>query len=362
MATSTCSCSGLLMRRRFRSGHWKSLRVIERPSRRRRSPPGREILKPSCRRRRAGPWGSHEAQPGAVRQHRRGGGLDAARAAAPHRARSADARLRQGREPQPRRLGQGPDRPRDHRGRREARRAEAGRRSGRGDERQHRHRPRDRGGDQGLPLHLHHPGQDVEREDPPAARVRRGGDRGADRGAARPPRVLHPEGEDDRGADAGRDLREPALQRRQPARALPRATGPELWEQTEGEDHALRVLAGHRRHRHRCGALPEGEEPEGARRRPATRSARSTSEYARNPREGAGPAVQGRGHRRRQDPDLARLLRRRRVDHGLGRRGFPRRAAPHPGRGDLRRRIGRASTWWRRSRWRAASTTPTPAW
>jgi len=213
--------------------------------------------------------GEHEAQPGALRQHRRGGGLDAARAAAPHRARAAHARLRQGREPESGRLGQGPHRARDHRGRREARRAAGGRRGGRGHERQHRHRARHRRGDQGLPLHLHDPGQDVEREDPPAARLRRGGDRGPHRGSARPPGVLHPEGQDDRGADPGRDLREPALQRRQPARALrehrARALGAD-----EGEDHALRVRAGDRRDRDRRGALPEGEEPEdpGDRRRP----------------------------------------------------------------------------------------------
>ena len=39
---------------------------------------------------------------------------------------------------------------------------------------------------------------------------------------------------------------------------------------------------------------------------PATRSARSTREYARTHKKGAGLALQGRGHRRGQDPDLAR--------------------------------------------------------
>ena len=64
-------------------------------------------------------------------------------------------------------------------------RAQAGRGDRRGHEREHRHRPRDRRRDQGIPLHLHDPRQDVEREDPPAPRLRGRGHRRADRGAAR---------------------------------------------------------------------------------------------------------------------------------------------------------------------------------
>ena len=141
-------------------------------------------------------------------------------------------------------------------------------------------------------------------------------------------------------AHPGRDLRRPALQRRQPRGALPhhraRALGAD-----GGQDHALRVLAGHRRHGHGRGALPEGEEPEGPRGRGRPRGL-DLQRVRADPREGPGPAVQGRGHRRRQDPDLARLLRGRRVDHGLGRRGLPRRAASHARGGHLHRRLGRA--------------------
>ena len=39
-------------------------------------------------------------------------------------------------------------------------------------------------------------------------------------------------------------------------------TGPEIWEQTEGRDHALRLRGGHGRHDHRRRALPQGEESE----------------------------------------------------------------------------------------------------
>ena len=46
-----------------------------------------------------------------------------------------------------------------------------------------------------------------------------------------------------------------------------RTTGPETLGADQGQDHPFRVLAGHGRHRHGSGSLPEGEEPEGPRGR-----------------------------------------------------------------------------------------------
>ena len=286
--------------------------------------------------------------------------MDAPRAPAPHRARDPHARLRQGREPEPGRVGEGPHRPLDHRGRRAAGRAEAGRRDRRGHERQHRHRPRDRRRDQGLPLHLHDPRQDVEREDPAAPRLRGRGHRRADRGAAGPPGVLHPEGEDDRGADARGHLRGPALQPGQPGGALPHDGTGDLGAD-EGEDHALRLLARDRRNGHRRRPVPQGEEPrgEGGRGRPGGLDLHRVRPL---PREGAGRAVQGGGHRRGQDPDLARLRRGGRVDDRHRRRRLPHRAPAHPRGGDLHRGLGRAERATRPSRWRGGSTIPRPSW
>ena len=47
-------------------------------------------------------------------------------------------------------------------------------------------------------------------------------------------------------------------------------TGPEIWAQTDGQDHPLRDRHGHRRHHHRRRPLPQGAEPRGPghRRRP----------------------------------------------------------------------------------------------
>ena len=78
---------------------------------------------------------------------------------------------REARVPEPGRLGQGPDRARDDRGGRARREAEARRHDRRADLGQHRRRPRDRGGEQGLPLHLRHARQDEPGEDRDAARA-----------------------------------------------------------------------------------------------------------------------------------------------------------------------------------------------
>ena len=90
-------------------------------------------------------------------------------------ARHPHAGLRQGGVRQSRRIGEGPDRARDHRGRRAAGRAQAGRDDRRGHQRQHRRRARDRGGAQGLPLHLHDARQDVAGEGAAAQGLRRRG-------------------------------------------------------------------------------------------------------------------------------------------------------------------------------------------
>ena len=66
----------------------------------------------------------------------------------------------------------------------------------------------------------------------------------------------------DRGGDAGRDHGRPALQPREPGGPLPDHRPRDLGAD-EGEDHALRLLAGHGRHGLRRRPLPQGEEPEG---------------------------------------------------------------------------------------------------
>ena len=129
-----------------------------------------------------------------------------------------------------------------------ARRAQARRRRGRGDERAtpasgSRSPRRSR-----VPLHLHDPGQDVDREDPAAAGLRGRGDRDADGVPPDHPDYYVTVGEDDSWRDAGRDLREPVLQPRQPEGALrddrSRALGAD-----EGQDHgASCARPGHRRH------------------------------------------------------------------------------------------------------------------
>ena len=53
-------------------------------------------------------------------------------------------------------------------------------------------------------------------------------------------------------------------------------TGPEIWAQTDGQDHPLRDRHGHRRHDQRRRPLPQGAEPRGPGRRRRPGRARST--------------------------------------------------------------------------------------
>src|SRR3954451_4301132 len=121
------------------------------------------------------------------------------RVSAPPRARRLDADRtarkavsagpcpdpRQARVPQPGRLGQGPDRPRDDRAGGARGEAEARRDYRRADLGQHRRRPRHRGGRQGLPLRLRHARQDEPGEDLDAPRL---WSRGRDHAHGRRPR------------------------------------------------------------------------------------------------------------------------------------------------------------------------------
>ncbi len=271
------------------------------PSNRRgRRPPGRVVAWPG--------WRSPADGGQGLRQHPGGGRPHAAGAPQPRDPRHPHPRLRQGRAAEPRGLGEGPHRDRDHRGRGEKRRAEARRHHRGGHQRQHRRRPRPRRRHQGLPLHLHHPGQDVGGEGAAAPGPGRGGDRRPHRGAARAPRVLHHQGAQHRREHAELDHGRPALQPRQPRGALPDDGARDLGSDG-GTGHPLRLLAGNRRHRLRRRPLPEGEEPEGEDRGRRSRGL-DLHRVREDAQEGRRVPLQGRGHRRRQDPDLAALRRR----------------------------------------------------
>ena len=206
-------------------------------------------------------------------------------------------------------LGEGPDRPGDDRGGGEARRAQARRSGGGGHQREHRHRPGHRRGDQGLPVHLHDPRQDVEREDQPAAGLRGGGGRGPHRGAPRPPGVLHHEGPQHRGGHPGRHLRQPALQPGQPRRPTTA------------------------RRARRSGSRPRGGSPtSSARRAPA------------GPSPASGATSRSRTRRCRSSP-ATRWARSTRSTAGPGRRarGAPTRSRASAG---TRSRPRWTSTWW----------------
>ncbi len=68
-----------------------------------------------------------------------------------------------------------------------------------------------------------------------------------------------------------------------------RTTGPEIWDDSRREDHALRVRHGNRRHDQRRGPLPQGEKSSRSKSSAWTLSARSTTNFSR-PAKSAGRA------------------------------------------------------------------------
>ena len=139
------------------------------------------------------------------------------------------------------------------------------------------------------------------------------------------------------------------------------STGPELWEQTGGKITHFVCAPG-------TGGTVTGAGRYLKEKNPKLRVVAGDpvgsiyKEYAATHEKGQGQPYKVEGIGGDKIPTSLALRRRRRVDHGLGRRGLPRRAAPHPGGGDLHRRIDGPEPGARRSRWRAGSTTPTPAW
>ena len=250
---------------------------------------------------------------------------------------------RQGRVPEPRRLGEGPHRAEDDRGRRGERRAAARRHDRRADQREHRRRPGARRPAQGLPLRVRLPGQGQPGQARRAARLRR-----ARSSSPRPPSPPdHPDSYysvSDRlvARDPGRLEAEPVRQPERPGQPL-RDDRPGDLGRHRRSRHARRRRRRHRRHDHRHRALPARTSSDG----PTAARAR----HRRRPR-GLGvlrrrrAAVPGRGRRRglladRLRPDGAgrdhRRLRRRllRDDAAARPRGGPagRRLVRHGGRG-----------------------------
>ncbi len=121
---------------------------------------------------------------------------------------------------QPGRLDQGPRRAAPDRGGRARRQPAPGRHDHRADLGQHRHRPRDRRAPEGLPRDRGDAGQDVAREDRPAARLRRRGGHRADRRGARVAAVLLPRRRPPHRGDPRRVPAQPVPQPREPADAL----------------------------------------------------------------------------------------------------------------------------------------------
>ena len=180
---------------------------------------------------------------------------------------------REARVRQPGRLGQGPDRPRDDRGRRARREAEAGRDDRRAHVRQHGRRPRDRRGDEGLPLHLRHARQDEPGEDLDAARLRRRGRDHADGRRARLARVVLLGVVAARRGDPGRLQARPVLEPREPAGAL-RDDGAGDPRADRRRARRARDLRRHRRHDLGRRPLLQGARAERADRRGGSRGLR----------------------------------------------------------------------------------------
>ena len=196
----------------------------------------------------------------------RPGRRHADRPARPRLPRRAGDDPRQARVPEPGRVEQGPDRARDDRSRRARREAEARRHDRRADVGQHRRRARDRGGAEGLPVHLRDARQDEPGEDLDAARLRRRGRDHADGGRARLARVVLLGLVAARGGDPGRLQARPVLEHVEPRGALPHDRAGDL-----GADRRRarrdRDLGRHRRDDQRRRPLLQGAQARGEDRR-----------------------------------------------------------------------------------------------
>ena len=248
---------------------------------------------------------------------------DHARRPRPRTPRTPAAAARQAGDAQPGRLGQGPDRPADDRGRRAGGPAQAGRHDHRADVGQHRPRPGHRRGPQGLPLHLRDGRQAVVREAAAAAGLRRRGRPVPDQRRARVARVLLQRGGPAGARHPGRLQAGPVLEHREPGR--PRADHRARALGADGRaDHPPRRERRDRRDDLGGGPLPQGPQPGDPDHRRRSRGERPVRRHR--------PALSHRGDRRGL---LPRHLRR--IDGGrVGPGERPRRlrdGAPHHPRG-----------------------------
>ena len=173
------------------------------------------------------------------------------------RAQTEQRAAGQARRQQSRRLGQGPARAVDDRRSREARHDQARRHADRSDLRQHRHRARDGRGDARLQDGAGDARAPVARAAPDDARLRRRDRPHAARRAAWRPRATSRR----RCAPKARASSSTSSPTPTIRSSHYKGTGPEIWRDTEGRDHAFRVEHGHHRHDHGRRQLPEGEEP-----------------------------------------------------------------------------------------------------
>ena len=242
----------------------------------------------------------------------------------------------------PGRLGEGPHRAADHRAGGARGAAQAGRDDRRGDERQHRRRARDRGGAQGLPVHLHDARQDVAGEGAAAEGVRRRGDHHADGGAAGPSGQLRDDGEAHRAARRRTRSSPTSSTTRRTPRRTTRRRAPSCGSRPRG---ASRTSSPRRERAARSPASGATSRRRTRRSRssPAIRRARSSPSTWRS--KGAnkvgGRAVQGGGDRAGQDAGHARHVAS--IDefqHGERQRRVRDGAAPHARGRAVRRRLG----------------------
>src|SRR6266540_2869855 len=211
------------------------------------------------------------------------------RAARLGRARRPAPAPGEARIPESGRLPQGPDRARDDREGRGRGKAQAGRDDRRADLRQHGRRARDRGREEGLPLHLRDAGQDEPGEDLDAAGLRRGSRDLPDRRRAGLPRVLLLRLRSARRGDPRRLQAGPVLEHVQPGGALPRHGARDLGADRR-RDRRDRHLRRDGRDDLRRRPLVQGTEARGAdrRRRPGRLCLHGEGRARRPPLSGRG--------------------------------------------------------------------------